>query len=230
MKNKYLVGIMSVRNLKTCKFWINKVNFLDKMYITGYSHSTAHKILKDYFLENDYTHLIIYGEDALFTPSSLIRLIEGVEKYDYLVLSGWTNVNFNMGLSNVGMADLRKYKDITSYHQYDLVGILKLITSEEDYIRAFFVGLPLTVIRRDVVEKVTFSPYKHTYLRRSNQVIYDGIMHDTKFAIECADMNIPIMIDTRVFGMHYANTYHLISYENKNIEVIKKTQDMPSIQ
>jgi hypothetical protein len=205
--------VMGIRWFNNCKYWIDRINSMDKLILDGYPHDEAHRIVKDYFLKHsEYTHLLIYGEDALFTPDHVKLLIEDAKEHDFQVVSGWTNINFKMSLSNVGMADLRKIP-IVDYRQYKFIDIIDLINYKNNdiFIKCFYVGLPLTLIRRDVVEKVTFEPYTIKNVRIGKVYYKMGIMHDVRFAIDCANNNIPIYIDKRLFGLHYGDTSMLAS-------------------
>jgi len=212
MDTKPLMVVMGIRWIPLCKYWINEITFSDKLIIDGFPHHEAHKIARDYFLSHEeYTNLLIYGEDALFTPIQVLQLLSDYDKYKFDVISGYTNVNFNMSLSNVGMADLRKI-NVVDYKQYKLLDMMELMNfNDNDYfLKCFYVGLPLTLISRKVMEKVSFEPYRFITQKIGNVSVKNGIMQDVKFAIECAENGFSIFIDRRLFGLHYGNTLFLL--------------------
>jgi hypothetical protein len=66
--------------------------------------------------------------------------------------------------------------------------------------------MPLTLIRRDVVEKVSFKPYKVMNKVLGGKMFYSGSMFDLQFAIELKQLGIKNIIDLRVFCFHLGNT------------------------
>jgi hypothetical protein len=74
-----------------------------------------------------------------------------------------------------------------------------------------------------VVEKVTFEPYTIKNVRIGKVYYKMGIMHDVRFAIDCANNNIPIYIDKRLFGLHYGDT-SMLAPDNpfKRLMIVQK--------
>ena len=204
---KPLMVTCGVRWFPICEYWIDKVDFVDKLKIKYFLHSEALKIAKEYFLSHDYTHLLIYAEDIITSPDMVKLLIKDAEMYDFPVISGWCNFDLKHDWVAFNFKDLSKIK-VTWAEQYEFQSIDYILKHnlQNPFVEVFFQGMPLTLIRRDIVEKVTFKPYKITYKVLGNKMFYDGSMQDLQFAIELKQLGIKNIIDLRVFCFHFGNT------------------------
>jgi len=82
-------------------------------------------------------------------------------------------------------------------------------------VKATFVGLPFTLFPRDIYEKLSFKPYKYIVDRLPGFLVKRGIMFDAQVSIELMNMNIPLIIDKRLFLMHYGDTRKYVNLKGK---------------
>jgi len=208
-----LIVMMSVRSLQPCKYWFSQYQRFDQLLIQGFPHHEAHEISQRFFHgRKEYTHLWIWCEDIIATPSQADLLAEGVEKHGFQVLSGYTNYHFGRYWSNVTVKDVSKLNPVLA-DQYGFIDIRELACKDlnNPYMRVNFVGLPFTIIERSVVEEVGFKPFKYVTDRVLGGLQRRGIMFDLRFCQECAKRGIPIYIDLRLALLHYGDTRHLIA-------------------
>ena len=216
-----LMVVMSVRDFPISWYWIDKVRYLDKLIIKYHPHHEAHRVARKWFLDNpQYTHMLIYAEDVIATPCHIALLIHDYIEYGYPVISGYSNWEWMNDWVNITDRDMRKISVIMpqQYRFHRLKDLLKsMIDGKVEYPlkKVFFVGLPLTLIRRDVVEKVPFRPNRWVTDRTLGKFMRRGIMFDLQFAIDCANNNIPIYVDLRCLVLHFGDTRRLINIANK---------------
>ena len=208
---KPLMVTCGVRWFPVCEYWIDRIDFMDKLKIKYHFHDTAFKLAKDFFLEHDYTHMLIYAEDIITTPDMVKLLIKDAEEYDFPVVSGWINFDLTHNWVSFNFKDLRK-ENVYYANQYQFPSIEYVLKHDlkNPFIEVFYQGMGLTLIRRDVVEKVSFKPYKESIKKLGNRWFRAGTMHDLQFAIELANMGIKNIIDLRVFAFHCGYTVHLV--------------------
>ncbi len=216
-----LMVVMSVRDFDVAWFWINRVKFLDKLIIKYHEHDVAHKIARNFVLSHsEYTHMLIYAEDIIATPDMVKLLIEDAKEYDYPVISGvctydfkhdWLSVTKRVVSPNVALAD-----------QYGFVSIYDVLDKKVEYPfeRVFFVGLPLTLIRYDVLQKIGLRGNRRVVDAILGYLTSRSVMHDLQFAHDCFNANIPIYVDYRVICLHFGNTTRFINVKNKEKKVI----------
>lgn len=220
-----LMATCGVRWFPICKFWIDRVDFVDKLYVKYYSHDEAFRIVKDFFSRHDeYTHLLIYAEDVVTSPDMVRLLISDAEQYDFPVVSGWCNYDFRRNWVSVNTVDLRN-KYVSFADDYKFMSPIDMLFYDDDpFFECFFNGMALTLIRRDVALKVSFKPYKYVndyvlgvYRRR-------GTMFDLQFAIELRNLGVKSIVDKRVVCMHFGDTTKFINLRDKKptVEFIKK--------
>jgi len=212
-----LMVVMSVRDFKPCWFWISKVDFLDKLIIKNYPHDIAHKKARDFFLKHkEYSHLLVYAEDVIATPDMIELLIEDAKKHDFPVVSGYCNYVLDKKDFNFSDRDLRRIV-VRSASVYKFYTVDDLLSGKLTFPfhRCFFVGLPLTLIRRDVLEKVKFDAYRYIEDYTLGYKTRRGIMFDLKFAIDCRNNNIPIVVDLRALTFHFGDTRKYINVKGK---------------
>ena len=212
-----LMVVMSVRDFKIVWRWIDKIDFLDKLVIKYFTHDKAHEIAKEFFMRHrEYSHMLVYAEDILATPCHVKMLIKDAESRDFDVISGYSNFDLKRKWLAFSLKNLSKTK-IISANQYGFPTIDYILTDKfnDVYLRVFFVGLPLTLIKRSVLEKVSFRPYKYIIDYALGKKLKRGIMFDLQFAIECYKLGIPIYIDKRVFVIHFGDTRKYINLKYK---------------
>ena len=222
-----LMVTCGVRWFPICEYWIDQINFLDKLKIRYFHHGDALRIARDYFLNHDYTHLLIYAEDIVTTPDNVKLLIKDAEKYDFPVISGWCNFDFKKNWLAFNFIDMRKvsvfYAEQYRFPQVDYVLTRSL---DNPFVEVFYQGMALTLIRRDVVEKVSFKPYKVSYKQLGTRWFSAGSMYDLQFAIELANMGVKNVVDLRCFAVHFGNTTKYVKADligNGKVEFIPKS-------
>jgi hypothetical protein len=216
---KVLMSVAGVRWFPTCKYWIDQITFLDKLLVKYYSHDEAFQIIRNFFLEhNEYTHLLIYAEDVLATPDAVKLLIKDAEECDYRVITGWCNFDFKRDWIAITDKDFSKTRIVLA-EQYSFLKPTDMLFYDSPFILVTFTGMPLTLIRRDVVEKVSFKPYSYTHDKILGTYMKRGTMFDLQFCLECKQLGIPIILDKRVFAIHFGDTRRFINLRDKQPSV-----------
>jgi hypothetical protein len=216
---KVLMCTAGVRWFPTCKYWIDQIIFLDKLLVKYYNHEEAFQIIRKFFLEhNEYTHLLIYAEDVLATPDAVKLLIKDAEEYNYPVVTAWFNFDFKHDWIAISTKDLSRERIVLA-EQYSFLKPTDMLFYDSPFMEVTFTGMPLTLIRRNVVEKVTFKPYSYTHDKILGTYMKRGTMFDLQFCLECKQLGIPIMLDERVFAVHFGDTRRFINLANKKKEV-----------
>ena len=173
----------------------------DKLILEYYPYPHPHDIARDFFLEHtEYTHLIIHPQDLLVTREDYDNLIFDLIENDYPVLSGVCNVERPphrlSGVMNCCIKcpnrnrDNRKYNWIPFASMPNSLGLMKV----------GFMGFAFTFIKRNVIERRLID----------GEFIFKGcdgkeIYPDLNFCNGCKELDIPIIVDTHVQLVHYAN-------------------------
>ena len=212
---------MSVRNFPIAFYWIKRAcreNNVDLLIVKNYPHHIAHQKAREFFLKHEeYTHFIIVNEDTIVTSSHLKLLLEDLEEYDYPVIGGYCfPVSKNYPKTNLTKKNMRNIRVVFA-NQYDFYDLEDVITWDiKDPIDSFyFNGLTLTAIRRDIIEKIEFKPYKYVTDRTLGLWVRRGIMFDLQFSNTLHDLKIPLMVDKRLLIMHFGNTRGFINLRGK---------------
>ena len=229
-----LMVIMSPRDFPIFWYWVEKIDFLDKLIIKYHLHHEAHEIAQKFFLEHkEYTHFLIVTDDIAVTPDHVKLLIRDYLEYKYPVISCYTNWEWWNDWVNVTSRDLRNKVIVSPYNYgfYRLKHLLELMVNKKisyPLMKVFFVGLPCTLIERSVVEKVGFRPYKYITDNTLGILAKRGIMFDLQFAIDCANNNIPIYVDLRCLITHFGDTRRMINLRNKKkyVKLIRKKREL----
>lgn len=195
MKSNVLVCVPSPRKILPVQNTLDTLN-LDKLWIKNMNELYAYRVMRILFLRHpEYTHLAISPDDMLVTPKKVERLVEGIERYDFAILSGWCN-NVGRGggsekasvTRNVPIPDVNQLK-------YDNYTDEQMRNSYDDYITCGFSGFAFEIIRRDIIEKIEFSG-----VDCGSGGIIKGL--DTGFSYSCSKENIPIIVDTKAHFIH----------------------------
>jgi hypothetical protein len=217
---------MGCRDFTVTRFWRDKIDFIDRLEIENYIHEEAHQIARDFFLSHpEYTHFVFICEDVLITPDMVARLLDDIAETDFPVISGYCNIGFENDRVNVTQRDLRKTAVFTQ-EQYGFLSLKQFLRYDigNPYVRVFFQGNTLTAIRRDVVEKLSFKPYRRVSdafrIKAFGSVGRNfGIMFDLQMAVELANLDIPVYVDTRLLCLHFGMTTDLINLKGKKRRV-----------
>lgn len=220
-----LMVIMSPRDFPIFWYWIDKIDFLDKLIIKYHLHHEAHRIALEFFKKHkEYTHFLISTDDVLYTPCHVRRLIRDAVEHDFKVISAYTNWSFKRRWVNITTKDLRyleRKKAFITARDYEFLTLDNVITHnlENPFMQVHFVGLPLTLIKREVLEICPFKPFKWIYDRALGVFVKRGIMFDLEFSNCCKRNNIPIYVDLRLLLMHFGDTRRHINLKGKRKEV-----------
>jgi len=219
---KPLLIVFTPRDFPLAKNWLMNITYIDKLFICYYKTDDAHRIAREFVEDKDYTHIIIATDDILATPIHPMYLIDDVIKYDFPVISGWCNYNFTRDWSAITLSKpwyVARGMKIISAGQYGFTPMSSMVTypyskikkGNIEYngvklpwyiIKVWFNGNPLTMIRRDIWDKVPFRPYSQSVDRFGRR----GAMYDLQFAIDLDKHNIPHYTDLRCFLLHFGNT------------------------
>jgi GT2 family glycosyltransferase len=211
--------VAGVRWFPLCKYWIDQITFLDKLLVKYYNHEEAFQIIRKFFLEHkEYTHLLIYAEDVLATPDAVKLLIKDAEEYNYPVVTAWFNYDFKRDWIAISTKDLSRERIVLA-EQYSFLRPVDMLFYDNPFVEVTFTGMPLMLIRRDVVEKVTFKPYSYVYDNLLGTFMRRGTMFDLQFCLECRSLGIPIILDKRVFTVHFGDTRQFINLRDKQPSV-----------
>jgi hypothetical protein len=221
-KVKPLGVTMGVRDFSLSSYWRSKLYWLDRLEVMGFYHDEAHQIARRYFLEHmEYTHFLFLVEDVIITPDMVAHLEMVTEEENLPVLCGYCNVAFHNDKVNITEKDLRPYR-IVNQEQYGFPSVKEFLRRDltKPLQKVFFQGNVLAIFRRDVIEKLTFKPYKYVgdSIRRhafGYKGSHFGIMFDLQMALECAIHQVPIFCDTRLLCFHFGVTVPMISLKGK---------------
>jgi hypothetical protein len=123
------------------------------------------------------------------------------------VVSGWINYDLRHDWISFNFKDMRKEKCIMQIkYQFPSIEYVLKHDLKDPFIEVFYQGMGLTLIRRDIVEKVSFKPYAYSIKKLGSKWFKSGSMFDLQFAIELADLGIKNIIDLRVFAFHLGYT------------------------
>ena len=221
MKANPLGVTMGIRDFKPAKYWIRKIDFIDRLEIWNFWHEEAHKMARDFFLEHDeYTHFLFLSEDVIQTPEMVKLLIQDVETYNFPVVMGLSNIDSTHEDVNISLRDLRRVV-VSSRNTYKHPKLRQVVLGDLGFpfIKVKFCGNTLAMYRRDVVEKLSFKPYKRILDQvRRERFCADrpfGIMFDLQMCNELAKLRIPIVVDARCLVMHFAFGASVIDLRGK---------------
>jgi hypothetical protein len=223
---------------------VGKVDFVDKLIVKNYVHHEAIKTGMDYFNEHEeYTHLLLSSDDVLGTPEDVKMLIEDVKEHGFPVVTGWNNTAHKEDHSNITVERVRvvdeKLEKITERFRpskvYPYISIVDVVSGKHGYpfIKAWYAGFPLALIQRKVLMDAPFRPFLLQKDRLCNtpetKAKGRGTGYDLQFSIDCLKNNVPLMVDTRVFLLHFGKTKSLINIgrEKPSVTLTRKGEAMP---
>lgn len=219
MTGKALFFIPSARDIPVFWEWVNKVDFIDKLIVKNCQWDTAVNLGMYFFFKREYDYFFICSDDVIGHPAQIRTLIQDVEENDFQIVSGWCNhLGFYASLSvepmdaKVLKGSLEKPYPGLSLQDYKFVNVGDLVTGKYGYpfVKSWFNGGPLLLLRRDALKAVPFRAWR--YLRDRYCITADAkkrgraVMADITFALDCAEKDIPLMTDVRVFLYHIFGT------------------------
>jgi hypothetical protein len=173
-----------------------KLLIYDKYWVKYYPEPTAYQLARKFFLQGNYSHLIILPDDLIVRQSQIDMLIEDIKQNNYPVISGITNVDARQ--STIGKYCISKrlpaverltedsYDWFTEFERDQYLNVYK-----KPIVQVKHIGFPLAFVRRDVVKRLEFRP-----LTQYNCCL------DVQFCYDCRNTGIPIYVDLRVVGKH----------------------------
>jgi len=216
---KILMGTCGVRWFKVCEYWIDQVDFIDKLKVKYMNHQDALQKLQTFFLERDYTHLLIYAEDIIATPDMVKLLIKDALENDFDVVSGILNFDFRTNWLSVNKTDLSNV-NVMYANQYNMLPIDYVLGDGGFIDECWFNGMALTLIKRHVLEKVKlYLPYRYVIDNALGLWMQRGTMFDLSFALQLKQHGIKHYIDRRVFAIHFGDTRRYINLKDKKPEI-----------
>ena len=197
----------SPRNIKIFEAKLKKLNTkYDILRIKNdFDEKHAYNSGRDWFLSHpEYTHLAILPDDLLVDLKHVDKLIEDLEEFDFDVLSAISNFALSTAnfYKNMTAIEWTKYEAVDQIRKTGRFDYFKHIMSRERYhkikeemqnkpnriIRVAMSHFPFTIMKRHVVEKITFG---------SNLM---GV--DTVFFQDCIKNNIATFADLDVELYH----------------------------
>jgi len=151
----------------------------------------AYRNIRNFFLEHEEYdgYLVIAPDDLIVTKKDYEILLADILAHDYPVISGICNIN----LSNLKDTFAASTFPNLEYCQF---GYLKEENLSDGIMKVEWAGYPFTWIRRDVVEKISFTG------RPGGRLENEGCSFDLQFAMEIQKLGIPQYIDCRVRMLH----------------------------
>jgi hypothetical protein len=193
-----LFAIMSPRDIKFVKEGLDKIDYIDKIFVKYFNAVDALKKMYEYFLSHkEYTHIIIHSDDAVPNYEYIAMLIADVKKYRFKSLSGIVLMDYFTQDNRVSVTIKPVYglhylvRDSYACIPYEFINLKGII-------RVWFQGFALTMLSRDIVEQVAklmWTIPEHT--------AYD-LPYDVILAVICHDyLHISQHVDLRAWYWHY---------------------------
>ena len=186
-----LIFVPSVREIpEVIESW-EKIPF-DKLIVRMMLEPRAYKLGRDYFLDNDYTHIVIAPDDMVIDYDSFMTLLYDVEEYQLSNLAGISNLDQSdidvYSCKPLG-TDPRSKEDGTYYTKK---------TIPDGIIEVGFTGFACQFIERELVKKLSFTGGCNNGM---------GCM-DLQFTNELKDIGISQFVETNTFFLHLRNTQY----------------------
>ena len=220
----------------------SKIDYVDKLWLKFFDKPCVLAETKKFFTQHkEYTHMIIVLDDEVCPPDSVKILIKTLLQYDLPVLCGCFNY-CNTGLDKKPYCTWCERKEPhkllnVSFKPIDFEAFQRAklgcdgqamidsfhFVSEEWRLQnpiihqVWFQGFPLTVIRRDIYEKIGFK--------------YDGST-DVPWAKDCAQAGIPQFCDFSLKITHMAGEKErklLCNIGRRQYEIVLEKANVPLI-
>ena len=217
---KPLLAILSPRDLDFVREAFDAIDYVDKVWVKYYPPKMAWSIARDRFLEGNWTHLIISSDDVTPNRESVALLMLDSALGDYPVITGVARVRERSMKINVCVKPVRipeRGKIWRENYPFLWIDALK----NPRIVKVWFVGFALTMIRRDVVEKIPF--------RAFDEKRFGDFMYDLAFSVECEKHGIPKYADLRVFMEHYPSTKSQLLVGKREPKVVWEYSENPLV-
>lgn len=195
-KVRLLLGRGSPRsNIEIVECWNEKLP-CDKILPTFTTEWTAYQQMRNYFMDHkEYTHLVLATDDIVVLPKHIDMLQDGLELYDYPVLSGMMNVDE----PEPDMLNLTWELPIKDRANRKYDWLMRDDLPKERYFKVAFSGFPLMAIRRDLIDQYTFMADRVFEGKGPSR----GASLDLVFCYWCQQNNVPIWVDREIEMRHY---------------------------
>jgi hypothetical protein len=200
---------MGFRDFKPCRYWLSQINTIDRLEISNYEHGEAHLIAKEFFLSNpQYSHFLFLSEDNIITPNHVKLIMEDIEQFPNAVVCGYSNIQWGVSEANISFHNLRNIV-VVGREVYEHPKIEDVVIGKFGFpfIKVWFQGCTLTGIPKNVVEKLSFKPYRYMRPEDAFRLFKIkkqwGIMQDLQMSKELDALGVPIICDLRLFVPHF---------------------------
>jgi hypothetical protein len=200
---------MGFRDFKPCRYWLSQINTIDRLEISNYEHGEAHLIAKEFFLSNpQYSHFLFLSEDNIITPNHVKLIMEDIQQFPNAVVCGYSNIQWNVDGANISFHNLRNIvlvgREVYEHPKIEDVVIGKF---GFPFIKVWFQGCTLAGIPKNVVEKLSFKPYRYMRPEDAFRLFKIkkqwGIMQDLQMSKELDALGVPVICDLRLFVPHF---------------------------
>ena len=200
--------------------WIDRTDYVDKLIVRNHQKDTADEIAMQFFFQRDeYDYFIITTDDVLGHWFQVRHLLDVEEEHGFPILSGWSNhlhvwASLRMEPFDLGFIEKaldRPYPGL-GIEDYDFTLSRDIVKGNfgHPFFEVWFTGIPLTLVQKKTLRRV---PFREWRLSKDEFCITPqareegrGVMQDIQWAIDCAEKDIPITVDARVFLLHVFET------------------------
>jgi len=189
-----LLVILSPRDIPFAIESLDKIDYVDKLWIKYYPSMEAYQIAYDYFIKHEeYTHLIINCDDAIVPYNHIAMLIADIKKYNFPVIAGcccMDKVKGDMNLSVTLNRIAKSMDDKVTEKSYHLLP--NKIKQLRNIIQVWFQGNALVCIKRELLKLTGLAGWKnHPWAQ------------DLRLAYELARLKVPQYVDLRCYMEHF---------------------------
>lgn len=228
---RWLICIPKVRKIQEFDNAVNEcLQGFDKLFINYFPSYQARHLIKEYFLKyEEYTHLVILPDDMIPNLSAIDMLFTDLTKEDYPFLCGRSHLNnTEEGRKIVTVSlTLARPELKNGTHHYDFLEeftpLFEKLYEQKQPIKVKHMGDPFPIIRRDIVEKLSFDNDS----QYNNTAEEFGCCEDIVMCTELDKLGIPIYCDLRAWFQHLkisdedSKNNLLIDKEIANIHFVK---------
>jgi hypothetical protein len=221
VRSNPLAVTMSIRDFKPAQYWIEQIDFIDRLYIKNYVGNEPYQIAKKYFMENpQYSHFFFLSEDTIATSSMVKLIMEDTVAFPKEVICGYSNVDYTHDDSNISFRNMKNLV-VRGREVYQHPKLTDLWTGKYGfpYVKVWFMGTTLALIPRAIVEKLSFKSYIDMDGRYVERVFgfkhQHGIMQDFQMCKELDALGIANICDLRAYVPHMVGGFSSLNMKGK---------------
>lgn len=193
---KPLIAIPSIRDIPQVKRWWHQIPH-DKYIVKYKTHKDAYTDIRDYFeAHHEYDTLIISSDDLEITPTAIEMLLEDIELESLQTVSGYCNVDETSpdtyAVQPLGSQDFTREHPDTTFGAWYHKAEKPIFPTDEIFLRVGFEGFCCQVITRELFDKINLGGEPNV---TGN--------FDWNFCMQCKELGVPIIVDTRVKMYHW---------------------------